>query len=104
MSIATSIPTVQPIAQPQPRFLVKRQDIPQAGYDATFIDFGVRGTDVAAEVGFEFFDGQDFWNKVQGGGSGHTGTVFGEDVNGGLPLRLIGWGWREVEREEGVVD
>jgi len=59
---------------------------------------------VAAEIGLKVFDGQDFWDEVQGGGSGHAGTVFGEDVEGGPPLGLVGWGWREVEREEGVVD
>jgi len=57
MSIAAPIATGQPIAQPQSCFLVEGQDIAQAGYDATFVDFGIRGADVAAEIGLEVFDG-----------------------------------------------
>lgn len=45
---------------------------------------------MAAEVGLEVFDGEDFGNEVQGGGSGHAGAVFGEDVEGGLPLGFVG--------------
>jgi len=59
---------------------------------------------VAAEIGLKVFDGQDFGDEFQGGGSGHAGAVFGKDVEGWLPLWFVGRGWREVEREEGVVD
>jgi len=42
MSIPAPIATRQPIAQPQPCFLIEGQNIAQAGYDATFVDFGIR--------------------------------------------------------------
>jgi len=90
MSVPAPIPALQPIAQPQPCFLIERHDIAQAGYDAAFVDFGVRGTDMSTEIGLEVFDGQDFWDEFKGGGSGHAGTVFGEDIEGWLPLGFVG--------------